>query len=304
MKITVFYSWQSDLPNSTNRGFIAKALEKAIKGVTSALEIAQDDRPDEPDIGMDQDTQGMPGSPDIVYTIFDKIQNATIFVGDISIINKNLGPPTSQTTTYRLTPNPNVLIELGYAARHLRWDRIICVFNTDFGKVEELPFDLRPRRILSYHNPTTQVDPIKDLDHLASQLKNALQAIVNALDAEPENPEIALGPLIDELEHNLENTPNGSGTSPGGKFRTSFYDKIVHEVFFSALPSELKQKLRTAYSGCEEANGLITTVQNQQVNSEPWAVVINRTRDVRQRVRPLIEDALSALQRHLEPTIP
>jgi len=178
MKITVFYSWQNDLPNSTNRGFIARALEKAIKEVTSALEIAQDDRPDDADIGMDQDTQGMPGSPDIVHTIFDKIQNATIFVGDISIINKNLGSPTSQTTTYRLTPNPNVLIELGYAARHLGWDRIICVFNNVFGKVEELPFDLRPRRILSYHKTKTQVDPIEDVDRLAPQLKIALQPIV------------------------------------------------------------------------------------------------------------------------------
>ena len=30
MKKIVFYSWQSDLPNSTNRGFIQQSLENAV----------------------------------------------------------------------------------------------------------------------------------------------------------------------------------------------------------------------------------------------------------------------------------
>jgi hypothetical protein len=30
---TVFYSWQSDLPNRTNRTFIQDALQKAIDGI-------------------------------------------------------------------------------------------------------------------------------------------------------------------------------------------------------------------------------------------------------------------------------
>ena len=47
MKKVVFYSWQSDLPNSTNRGFIQDALEKAAKAIErddtiglEALEVA------------------------------------------------------------------------------------------------------------------------------------------------------------------------------------------------------------------------------------------------------------------------
>jgi len=33
MECKVFYSWQTDLPNSTNRGFIQTALEKAAKSI-------------------------------------------------------------------------------------------------------------------------------------------------------------------------------------------------------------------------------------------------------------------------------
>src|SRR6266852_4646548 len=126
MRITVFYSWQSDLPNRTNRGFIEQALEKAIKAVRSSLVIEKDERPSDADILIDRDTQGVAGSPDIAYTIFDKIQNAAIFVGDVSIINSHRKPSTEG---FRPTPNPNILIELGYAANHLGWGNIICVFN-------------------------------------------------------------------------------------------------------------------------------------------------------------------------------
>ncbi len=43
-------------------------------------------------------------------------------------------------------PNPNVLLELGYAAAKLGWDRLVLVMNTNYGHPEELPFDLRNRR--------------------------------------------------------------------------------------------------------------------------------------------------------------
>lgn len=50
----------------------------------------------------------------------------------------------------RATPNPNVLVELGYAAHSLGWDRIIVVVNTAHGAIEELPFDFRARRVVTY----------------------------------------------------------------------------------------------------------------------------------------------------------
>lgn len=50
----------------------------------------------------------------------------------------------------RKTPNPNVMIELGYAIKSLGWDRIILLYDKDLGEIEELPFDINHRRITSF----------------------------------------------------------------------------------------------------------------------------------------------------------
>ena len=80
-KCIVFYSWESDLPNSTNRGFIQKALEDAAKSIRSDDSIKIDPV-------IDRDTSGVPGSPDIANTIFSKIDASDIFACDVSIINQ------------------------------------------------------------------------------------------------------------------------------------------------------------------------------------------------------------------------
>jgi hypothetical protein len=89
----------ADLPNPTNRGFIEAALEDATAVLAGdpALTV-------EPVV--DRDTKGIPGAPDIATTIFDKIDKASVFVGDVSIVH----PPRSKG---RRSPNPNVLLELG-----------------------------------------------------------------------------------------------------------------------------------------------------------------------------------------------
>src|SRR5258708_32648261 len=101
----VFYSWQFDLPNATNRGFILKALENAAKAI-------RDDDSIEVEPVIDRDTDGVPGSPDIASTIFGKIDQAQVFVCDISIINSDAlyQDATGQNVAARPTPNPNVLI--------------------------------------------------------------------------------------------------------------------------------------------------------------------------------------------------
>ena len=124
---------------------------------------------------MDRDTQGEPGSPDIAETILDKIDACDMFVGDVSIIS-DLGAA-------KPTPNPNVLIELGYAARRLGWDRITSVFNTFYGKVEALPFDIRKRRVVTFSlKPEEQKAPSK------KQLSEAFEAQIRACIAKGKAP--------------------------------------------------------------------------------------------------------------------
>jgi hypothetical protein len=136
MNYTIFYSWQSDLLNNMNRSFIGDALEKAAKTLSNNEDFSLE-------AVIDRDTYGMPGSPSIIESITGKIAKSDVFVCDVSIINNGAGG--------RPTPNPNVLFELGFASAILGWERIIMIQNTAFGGTDKLPFDLRGRRILSYH---------------------------------------------------------------------------------------------------------------------------------------------------------
>lgn len=128
MKIRIFYSWQSDIKAACNRTLIQNALEGVAKDI-------RDDNSIHIEPVIDRDTLGIPGSPDIGSTILNKIDNSDIFVADVTIVNNTL--------QNRPTPNPNVLIELGYALKSLGENRVILVQNTAFGKIELLPFDLR-----------------------------------------------------------------------------------------------------------------------------------------------------------------
>lgn len=128
---TVFYAWQSDLPNKTNRGFLESCLERAIEKANSAL--TNDDR-----LVLDKDTQGVAGMPVIADVVFKKIASCGVFVPDLSIVT-----PAEAT---RATPNPNVLVEWGYALCAIGDRRIVGLINSAFGPPEELPFDLRNRR--------------------------------------------------------------------------------------------------------------------------------------------------------------
>ena len=137
MKCTIFYSWQSDLPNSTNRRFIEKAIDSSIKTMKG-------DPTFELELCLDRDTSNVPGAPDIADTIFNKISEADIFVADVSIVIGNAN------ANERPSPNPNVLIELGFAVKSLGWEKIVLICNVHYGVISELPFDIRHRRILTY----------------------------------------------------------------------------------------------------------------------------------------------------------
>lgn len=167
----IFYSWQADLPNNTNRGFIQNALETAAKKVATDLNV-------EPVI--ERDTQNVPGSPDIAKTIFAKITNSDVFVADVTLINP--------TQAERRTPNPNVLLELGYAMHAIGDDRIILVMNTAYGRIEELPFDLKMRRVIPYNINTNAIDKATERHRLAAILTDAISAAIKSIPARTPPP--------------------------------------------------------------------------------------------------------------------
>jgi hypothetical protein len=96
------------LPRETNRHFIEDALREAAELVAhqSGGKIL---------IEVDQDTRGEFGAVKIADVILDKIDRADLFVGDVSLVL--VMSKGDEYKSSRKTPNPNVMAELGWAAR-------------------------------------------------------------------------------------------------------------------------------------------------------------------------------------------
>ena len=108
MDITVFYAWQSDRPGKVNHYLIRDAARDACERIT-------EDKSNDWTLDLDSDTKGVAGMCDIPNVILKKIKKCDIFLGDLTIVGATPGEHPKQL------PNPNVVIELGYAAsRHLR----------------------------------------------------------------------------------------------------------------------------------------------------------------------------------------
>lgn len=158
---TIFYAWQAQQPEKTNRYLIGQALEHALK------ELASDDRA--PVLfTLDQDARGALGSPEISTTILRKIESCTIFVADVTPVGTLInGSPT---------PNPNVLFELGYAWHTIGENRIILVLNTALGQPEDLPFDISKRALAIY-----RLDDPANAAEVRKVLAGRLRSVISSM---------------------------------------------------------------------------------------------------------------------------
>lgn len=132
MPSTIFFSWQIDTPPISGRNFIRKTLEAICKDLAADTTLAEAAR----NLNVDSDTQDIAGQPPIAETILKKIDSAAVVVADMTFTGKRIDG--------RPTPNPNVLIEYGWAQKALGHNRVISVMNTVYGKPSHatLPFDL------------------------------------------------------------------------------------------------------------------------------------------------------------------
>lgn len=168
--LKIFYSWQSDLPNKANRSFIEESLKLAVKNIGQDDSIKIVPR-------VDKDTKDIPGSPNIAKTILEKIDHSFLIVSDVTIVNN--------TSPKRLTPNPNVLFELGYAVKSLGLDNIIMVQNIAYGNPDRLPFDLRMHRILSYKFSVGDINATTIKKKLSKDLENAIRLSLKVIQDKP-----------------------------------------------------------------------------------------------------------------------
>jgi len=161
----VFWSWQNDSDPKTNRQFIRNALDEAVKQAGKELGLEEAERPE-----LDHDTKNTPGMAEITNTILKKISESAVFVADLT--------PIGESDKGKALPNPNVLIELGWALKSLGPNRIIAVMNTESGCTpDDLPFNIRHRRAMTYAlaSGASKSDRSKSRKKLTADLAGALK---------------------------------------------------------------------------------------------------------------------------------
>lgn len=153
---------------------IESALQQAIKNLRQDLTVEAAVREG---LAIDRDTKGVAGSPPIIDTIFQKIDTSGVFVADVSFVGKR--------SNGEKIPNPNVLIEYGWALKSLGHSRIITVMNTAYGEpsTDQLPFDMRHlRHPLKYDCPqaATEEDRTQIRSTLAKQFQGAIKDVIES----------------------------------------------------------------------------------------------------------------------------
>ena len=187
----IFYSWQSDLESKHNRNFIKDCLERAVKKLNRKLELDEAVR-------LDQDTKGVAGTPDIANTIFRKIQESAVFIGDVSFIAGDEGE--------KLCSNPNVMIELGYALSSLTDLCVVNVMNTAYGKAEgNLPFDLNHKRWpIQYELNADNFSNKKEVRaSLVNDLYNAIKPILAVREQDVQLDALIDNPSLENIRHHI-----------------------------------------------------------------------------------------------------
>jgi hypothetical protein len=172
----VFWSWQSDTPGKVGRYFVRDALSAAITRLKEAPDIAEPiERETRSALHLDQDRKGISGSPDLARVILEKIEQAAVFVGDVTPIGA--APDPEQEAVTKKIMNPNVAIELGYALHALTDRALLMVLNEHYGSRANLPFDLQSKA-----GPIMfRLSPDADKDTIAAEARQLTGHFVEAL---------------------------------------------------------------------------------------------------------------------------
>lgn len=166
MNVTIFNSWQSDTPyNSKGIRAALREASNRLESLISGLHIKNDEA-----------TSNQVGSLHIPNSILKNISNADLFVVDLTTV----GATFDETKKLQ---NPNVLIELGYAVSQLGWDRIIILFNKEFGEFKDLPFDIEKRSCLDF-----KIISEEDKNGIGQLRENLIVRITQIIETNPERP--------------------------------------------------------------------------------------------------------------------
>jgi hypothetical protein len=178
----VFWSWQSDTPGKIGRHFVRDALNAAIERLKQTPEIEEPtSREARSAMHLDQDRKGISGSPDLARVILEKIEQAAVFVADVTSVGITTTTTQKNETEPKKIINPNVAIELGYALHALGDRALLMVMNEHYGSRADLPFDLQSKAgpIMFTLSPDADRKTIAAaLRQLTAQLAEALELCI------------------------------------------------------------------------------------------------------------------------------
>ena len=228
-----FFAWQS-VNQRECRNFIEECLKAALKKLALPHTLAQ----------LDRDTLGVSGTPDIVSTILQKIDESSAFVADVTLVGSD--------ERGARTPNPNVMFELGYAVQSKGWDKVLLVINEAMAPWEDAPFDLGgTRRWPIRYNLQEGGEKSIVRAQLVEDLRGALSAIYGSSLA---TGLIDCGPAALNASHFLGMSRTGSDPILVRTFQaeiTNVSDKPIKEIsgFIQADRTDKKFPLKLNKNG-------------------------------------------------------
>lgn len=207
MKYTIFYSWQSDTEPDFNWNLIRDSINSAIKNIENKGQLKGVFFND-----LQESTSNVPGSPDTVQTIEERIDNCDIFIGDLTITNSHPRIleflKNNSDIPYKFSPNSNVYGEYNWAFSKHGSKAIIAVMNTFYGDPKKnpqiIPFDIRQKRFPFSYYCDSEMQIEEASLKLISFFENAIrESILKIIDDE----RYRYIPFITFAEHKKEYIP-------------------------------------------------------------------------------------------------
>lgn len=156
-------------------------------------------------------------------------------------------------------PNPNVLLEMGYAAALMGWGRVICVMNEHFGPRQSLPFDVRNRRFPINYSLTSGSSKEQRVSVKKDLTRWLTKAIQTVLDNEYETVNQAIRRLdvncfnvmLKYRDHECFCEPNAASRTFGGDLDTDRFTNAVSRLLdlnlIEVRPEAKDDKLHYGY---------------------------------------------------------
>lgn len=153
-KISIFYSWQSERPDSSE--YIRATLDDCVKELAGRLTINI--------IVKDADADNR-GSYDINNAVINAISDCDITVADLT--------PTSHGSDGRANPNSNALFEYASARSIKEHEKVLAVADISSDNINNFPFDFN-------HNALVTFKGSQD-NSFRQSLYDSLEKIIRAL---------------------------------------------------------------------------------------------------------------------------